>query len=172
MTVAEKVSTVRHAGTGQHAKWLIYYLGENIFQRQARGGRKASRAIVTTVSGTELAGIVEAGLPVSAAEFLRQRTHMSVKRFGQFIPRSTLESKRKSAEQTLSAEQSDRIMRIAEIYARAAEVFGDSDRAERWMKRTNPQMPDGRTPEEMLLTSYGARHVDDVLTRLEHGIPA
>lgn len=147
----------------QYAQWLAFYLGDEALKGEL--GR-------ATLSNARLAEVVEAGLPVAAADWLRQRSHMSAKQFGKIIPRSTLESRRKSGEQALSVEQSGRVMRVAEIYARAAEVFGDHERAEQWMKRTNPGMPHGRTPAEMLLTSYGARHVDDVLTRLEHGIPA
>lgn len=118
----------------------------------------------TRRSGAEFARIIETGLPVEAAGILSQRTHMSVKKFAQLIPRSTLESRRKSPNKTLTPEQYDRVMRVAEAYAHVAETFGDPDRAERWMKRTNRQMPDAPTPEQMLLTSYRARHVGDALS--------
>lgn len=150
-------------------QWLAFYLGADEAGRgQAPRGPGVHRV---ALSGKHLAGMVESGLSVATAESLRRRTHMTVKHFGQFIPRTTLESKRQS-NQKLSAEQSDRVMRVAEVYAHAADVFGDSERAEKWMKRTNPRMPEGRTPEDMLRTSYGARYVDDVLTQIEHGIPA
>ena len=97
MTAAKKDATARDAGTEQHAKWLAYYLGEEGLLSRDGAGKKGARRVGSTVTGSELAGIVEAGLPVSAAEHLRERTHMSLKRFGQFIPRSTLESKREVA---------------------------------------------------------------------------
>lgn len=143
-------------------QWMLYYLGQEAFRDEPKER--------PTISNARLAEIVEAGLPVSVADFLRQRTHMSAQKFGHIVPRGTLQSKRKSADKKLSVEQSDRIMRVAEVYAHAAEVFGDSERAETWMKRTNPRMPDERTPEEMLKTSYGARYIDDVLTQFECGI--
>lgn len=156
----------------QRQQWLAFYLGNDKSTPQ-KALRKALpvRFAWSSMDEATLGALVEAGLSVYAAESLRQRTHMTIRGFGRFIPRSTLQSKRKS-EQKLSTEQSDRIMRIAEVYAHAAAVFGDSDRAERWMKRTNPQMPEGRTPEDMLEHSYGARLVDEVLTQLEHGVPA
>lgn len=144
------------------AQWMLYYLGKEAFREEPKER--------PTISNARLAEIVEAGLPVSVADYLRQRTHMSARKFGHIVPRSTLQSKRKSADKKLSVEQSDRIMRVAQVYAHAAEVFGDSKRAETWMKRTNPRMPDERTPEEILKTSYGARYIDDVLTQFECGI--
>ncbi|WP_067564312.1 type II RES/Xre toxin-antitoxin system antitoxin [Halofilum ochraceum] len=170
MTSSESGS-VENSTQREREQWLAFYLGTD--DSTPRKGPKAPQVRVrwSSMKGASLAAFVEAGLSVDTAESLRQRTHMTVKGFGRFIPRSTLQSKRKS-DQRLSTEQSDRIMRIAEVYAHAATVFGDSDRAERWMKRTNPQMPDERTPEEMLEHSYGARLVDEVLTQLEHGVPA
>lgn len=147
----------------QCAAWLAFYLGD------VTSEHKIEQA---ALSNARLVEIVEAGLPVTAAEWLRRRTQMSTKQFGQIIPPSTLRSKRKNANNRLSTEQSDRVMRVAEIYAHAADVFGGHEPAKQWMQRTNPRMPDGRTPEEMLATSYGARYVDDILVQVEHGITA
>jgi putative toxin-antitoxin system antitoxin component (TIGR02293 family) len=152
----------------ERGQWRAYYLGLEDSEVSAKPHKIESPDLVSRDS---MRSVVEAGLTVYTAESLRRRTHMTVKRFGRFIPRSTLQSKRER-DQKLSIEQSDRLMRLADVYAHAAVVFGDSERAERWMKRTNPQMPDERTPEEMLETSYGAQLVDDVLTQLEHGVLA
>ena len=142
-------------------RWLAYYLGEDPL-----GGEHWR----SHQSNAQLASTVEAGFSTTAAEFLRRRTGMSVRSFGQIIPRSTLQSKRMRADTKLSPRQSDRVMQVAALYAHAAEVFGSSEHAVKWMKRTNPQMPGERTPEEMTGTSYGLCVVDDALTRVEHGV--
>jgi len=61
--------------------------------------------------------------------------------------------------------------RRAGVRAHALQVFGNAARADRWPERTNPQMPTGRTPAELLETSTGADLVERVLGQLEHGIP-
>ena len=53
----------------------------------------------------------------------------------------------------------------------AVGVFGNAERADRWLERTNPQMPAGRTPAELLEKSAGAELVGRVLGQVEHGIP-
>ena len=61
MTTAESAPTARDAGGGQHAEWLAYYLGEEIFLRGV--GQKVVLTTTITISSTELAGIVEAVFP-------------------------------------------------------------------------------------------------------------
>lgn len=64
---------------------------------------------------------------------------------------------------------SERTDRYARIYSRAAEVFGDRERGYAWMDRPNPVL-DGYSPSDYLDTEAGARHVETLLGRLEHGI--
>jgi putative toxin-antitoxin system antitoxin component (TIGR02293 family) len=59
--------------------------------------------------------------------------------------------------------------RLAELLAKAMEVFGSRDDAERWM--ANPAMGlDGQRPIDLMQTIQGAEIVEDFLGRLEHGV--
>jgi len=58
-----------------------------------------------------------------------------------------------------------------DVRAHAVRVFGNADRADRWLERSNPRMPVGRTPAEVLETPGGAELVERVLGQIEHGIP-
>ena len=56
----------------------------------------------------------------------------------------------------------------ARIRAWATEIFGDPDKAERWLKTRNRVLEDA--PINLLETSDGIEMVETVLHRIEHGI--
>src|SRR5699024_6935339 len=101
---------------------------------------------------------------------VRQRTHIQTKVFHGVLPRTALQSRQHSGRR-LNPEQSEKVLRIAHIYARAAEVFGDRGRGEAWMSHEHPALDD-QTPAELLDTEFGARHVEQILGRIEYGITA
>ncbi|MCG6658264.1 DUF2384 domain-containing protein [Halomonas campisalis] len=69
----------------------------------------------------------------------------------------------------LSAEQSSRAWRFAEILTRAEDVFGDPEEAQRWMN--TPAMGlEGRKPIDLITTQVGYELVDDFLTRMDYGV--
>lgn len=77
--------------------------------------------------------------------------------------------RRKEAGKRLDSETSERLLRLAKLYARAAEVIGEDALAKQWM-RTPRSLFEGKTPFEMATTELGAREVEDLLLRTEHGI--
>ena len=50
----------------------------------------------------------------------------------------------------------------------AEEVFGDHDFAEAWLRKPNPALHD-RRPIEVARSEIGARRVEAILSRFEHG---
>jgi len=77
----------------------------------------------------------------------------------------------RAARARLSPIVSDRLYRVAKIYARASEVFEDAAAAREWLRA--PQLGlDERAPLELLVTEAGARAVEDLLLRIEHGVLA
>lgn len=69
----------------------------------------------------------------------------------------------------LSAEQSGRAWRFAELLTRAEDVLGASDEAQRWM--LTPAMAlEGRRPIDLISTQVGHALVDDLLTRMDYGV--
>ncbi len=69
----------------------------------------------------------------------------------------------------LSANASERLVRLAELYARASTVMGSDALAKQWMQ-TPREAFGGRTPFEMAGSELGAREVEDLLLRVEHGV--
>jgi putative toxin-antitoxin system antitoxin component (TIGR02293 family) len=66
-------------------------------------------------------------------------------------------------------DESDRLYRIARVAGHAVSVFGAEDRATTWLRRPNAGL-NGELPIRLLDTDVGARQVEDILGRIEHGI--
>lgn len=81
----------------------------------------------------------------------------------------TIQRKKGDAAQRLSAEQAGRAWQFAEILARATELLGSQDAAERWLERPAIGL-DRRSPIDLLATPAGTKMVDDYLNRLEYGV--
>ena len=70
----------------------------------------------------------------------------------------------------LSAMESDRVVRYAELLHRAVEFLGDHDAAARWLDTPSVAL-DGESPLDHATTEFGARDALRLIGRLEHGIP-
>lgn len=55
------------------------------------------------------------------------------------------------------------------ISARAGEVFANQEKALHWLQMPNPSLA-GHTPLEAASTDEGCQEVEDLLTRIEHGV--
>ena len=64
---------------------------------------------------------------------------------------------------------SERLVRLAELYALATQVIGDEASARRWMGTPRPVFG-GQTPFELAHSELGAREVERLLHRVEHGV--
>jgi putative toxin-antitoxin system antitoxin component (TIGR02293 family) len=79
----------------------------------------------------------------------------------------TLQRRRKE-KKPLNPVESDRLYRLAKVYARANEVFEDEEVALDWLKSRNRAL--GDVPLLLLDTEAGTDMVERVLTRIEHGV--
>ena len=58
---------------------------------------------------------------------------------------------------------------IVTVFDRADEIFGDSSKARRWLKKPCRALG-GKVPETLLDTPLGKQAVLDELVRIEHGV--
>jgi putative toxin-antitoxin system antitoxin component (TIGR02293 family) len=84
------------------------------------------------------------------------------------VPKRTL-ARRTAEKQPLSAQETDRAVRLARIGKMAEQVFGNADKAHRWLRKPKPSLQ-GETPLNYLASETGARVVEEMLTRIDHGI--
>jgi putative toxin-antitoxin system antitoxin component (TIGR02293 family) len=125
-----------------------------------------SRSVPTSV---ELRQRIKRGLPYRSLESVRERLRLSVPQAATVLhmPQRTLARRRQSRK--LDAHESDRLYRVARVAAQAYAVFGTEEKAATWLARGNRALH-GEAPIQLLDTDVGARQVEDILGRLEHGI--
>jgi len=118
--------------------------------------------------------LLHAGLPAGVLRHLVDRVVFLSGRSGNLekaigISLRTVQRHRDDAERLLSAEQSGRAWKFAEILGRATELMGSRAEAELWLER--PAMAlDGRRPIDLLSTPAGVEMLESHLTRLEYGV--
>jgi putative toxin-antitoxin system antitoxin component (TIGR02293 family) len=112
---------------------------------------------------------IQEGLPYSALDALRERLHLSLPETSRVLDTPVRTLARRRRERKLQAAESDRLYRVARVYAQAVQVLGAEDRAAEWLRRPNRAL-NGEPPLELLDTELGSRQVEDVLGRLEYGV--
>jgi putative toxin-antitoxin system antitoxin component (TIGR02293 family) len=84
------------------------------------------------------------------------------------IPQRTLQ--RRKAEGRLEPEESDRLLRVARVFAKALDLFeGDRPAAQNWL-RTPAIALGGERPIRLARTDVGSREVEALIDRIEHGV--
>ncbi|MEJ2665697.1 MAG: DUF2384 domain-containing protein [Deinococcales bacterium] len=85
------------------------------------------------------------------------------------ISRSTFSRRKKS--KRLTTEESDRLYRLTRLLSRAVAVLGDEAEARQWMRTPKRALGDV-SPLNMARTDAGVQEVEDLLGRIEYGIPS
>ena len=85
------------------------------------------------------------------------------------VPEGTL--KRRQREGRLTAAESERTARLANVIAHAEYVWRNPDDARQWLITPHPELGD-RPPIDVAVDEFGARHVETILDAILHGLPA
>ena len=113
---------------------------------------------------------VEAGFAFSSLRNFAERSGIAMAEIASVagIAPRTLARRRNSGKFTW--DESERLLRISAVFDKAVELFeGDVPAAAAWL--TTPQPALGRrTPLAYSRTEVGAREVEDLIGRLEHGV--
>jgi putative toxin-antitoxin system antitoxin component (TIGR02293 family) len=99
---------------------------------------------------------------------LSRRGYSEDEIFALVVPKRTL-ARRKAANEPLTVEETDKALRLERIAVQAERVFGDADKAHRWLRKAKREIK-GETPLAWLASEAGARVVEEMLFRIEHGI--
>jgi putative toxin-antitoxin system antitoxin component (TIGR02293 family) len=121
-------------------------------------------------SDRDLARLVEERLPLSSVDSLSSNGMSDEEIYRLIVPRRTL-AHRKTRNELLTHDESDRAVRIARVTSQAEEVFGDDAKAARWLRKPKIRF-EGRFPLELLRTGAGARIVEEMLLQIDHGFAA
>ncbi len=113
---------------------------------------------------------LQGGLPFSALRAFAGTTRLPVSRIASTldIPERTLARRR--AVGRLAPDESERLFRLSRIFEKAVDLFeGDREAAVGWL--TAPRKALGEaTPLSYSRTELGAREVENLIGRLEHGV--
>ncbi|MBI2151046.1 MAG: DUF2384 domain-containing protein [Acidobacteria bacterium] len=125
---------------------------------------------ITAASTGELISQVERGFSFKSLRKLESHSGMPVSLIASIIgiPERTL-ARRKTAGK-LTSEESERLLRISSVFEKAVELFeGDVAAAVKWL--TTSQKALGHNPPwAYARTELGAREVENLIGRLEHGV--
>lgn len=113
---------------------------------------------------------VQDGLPAEAFHDFARAIGLSIDSLSEIVGVSVRTVQRRlEAGSPLDSTISERLVRLARLYSRVTDVLSDEDLARQWMQ-TPREVFGGRTPLELARTELGAREVEDLLLRVEHGV--
>lgn len=140
--------------------------GRRVIRFKARGASLG----ITAASTGELISHVQRGFSFKSLRQLESHSGMPISMIASLIgiPERTL-ARRKTAGR-LTSEESERLLRVSTIFEKAVELFeGDVAAAVKWL--TTSQRTLGYNPPlAYARTELGAREVENLIGRLEHGV--
>ncbi|MDK2971974.1 MAG: hypothetical protein PWP23_1729 [Candidatus Sumerlaeota bacterium] len=141
--------------------------GGTVVLRLIRGARTKGRA--SQLAPGRLVTLLREGLAVEEIDDLREALGISMARLTDLLAISKATLQRRRAGQVLGRDESDRVVRYARLMGRAVEVCESEEAARQWL--ASPQVGlAGETPLEYARTEVGAREVEDLLGRIDHGV--
>ncbi|MDA0767986.1 MAG: DUF2384 domain-containing protein [Verrucomicrobia bacterium] len=118
---------------------------------------------------TPLVERIRNGLPLSEFHALHQLLQIPEDELGRFLGMSPATLHRRKRSKQLTSAESERIVRFARLFGATMEVFTTADAARSWLKTPNPGTA-SEAPLSYADTEFGAREVEHLLGRIDHGV--
>lgn len=109
------------------------------------------------------------GLPAGIVDALVRELEISRKELARIAGVAERTLIRKIQEGRLTADQSERMARVARLLGRAIEVLGSRERALKWLKAPRSYFG-GKPPLDYADTELGCQEVFNLLGRIEYGV--
>lgn len=109
------------------------------------------------------------GLPVSSLTMLSHQMGVPENKLASTVNVAQRTLTRRKKEGRFKTDESERVLRIARIFERSIEVMGSPELAQQWF-RSPAKGLGGKTPLDYSDTEPGAREVEALLHRIEHGV--
>jgi putative toxin-antitoxin system antitoxin component (TIGR02293 family) len=146
------------------------------FRRKISTGLKGTHHVYVTLLGlqpsdtVQLMRQVERGLPFRVVERLRRNMALTTEALADLIQVRPRTLSRRKEEGRLQPDESDRALRASRLFGSALELFeGDAAAARAWLSSAQ-QALGGAVPLAVAKTELGAREVEQLIGRLEHGV--
>lgn len=134
-------------------------------------GLSAPDSTLDAPSDFDLVALIRAGLTKNALDRMVQAYDITTIDMARILHVSDRTMRRYETESVLDAEQSERLIELAKLFAHGISVFGSGTRFRRWLNGEVYSLG-GQRPIDLLDTSIGIGLVDDILGRIEYGIVA
>ena len=118
----------------------------------------------------DLVGHVERGLSFNSVERLRQKMGIPMKAMAELLQIKSRTLLRRREEGRLHPDESDRVLRASRLFSHAVELFDGNEGAARGWLLAPQRALGGAVPLEIARSEVGAREVERIIGRLEHGV--
>jgi putative toxin-antitoxin system antitoxin component (TIGR02293 family) len=137
----------------------------------ARAGKQIQPGLTTSARDVwSTIDAVRRGLPVAELTGFLRETHLPSERVHNLLRLSTRTLARRKQAGRLSEPESERLVRLRRVHELALRLCeGSAARAAQWLETPNWGLG-GRSPLETAETEVGAREVERLIGRIEHGI--
>jgi putative toxin-antitoxin system antitoxin component (TIGR02293 family) len=146
------------------------------YRKQLQGKHTRPGHIYVTLLGldvfeaNELMNRVEKGFSFRTLENLRRSIGLAMSDLAELVSISPRTLSRRKEEGRLHPDESDRLLRLSRVFGKALELFeGDARVAREWLSAPQPALG-GAIPLVLTKTDIGAREVENLIGRLEHGV--
>jgi putative toxin-antitoxin system antitoxin component (TIGR02293 family) len=146
------------------------------FREWIRSGNRGSDHGYVLLLGLEpvdtqrLVEQVEQGFSYGELEHLQDNIGLSRSELADLVQVKLRTLDRRKKEDHLLPEESDRLLRVSRVFGKALELFeGDPTSAREWLSTPRTALGDA-VPLDMARTDIGAREVEALAGRLEHGV--
>ena len=113
---------------------------------------------------------VQKGFPYGALVRFQQYSGLSLGTIADLIQLPPRTLMRRKARGRLRPDESERLLRVSHVFDSAVNLFEqDTVAARRWLMTPSREL-DGAPPLEFVRTEIGAREVEDLIDRFEHGV--
>jgi putative toxin-antitoxin system antitoxin component (TIGR02293 family) len=113
--------------------------------------------------------VVETGLDFGELEALREQLDLPMDQLIAALGLSRATLHRRKAAARLTTGESDKVVRFARLLGRAVHLFGGLEEARQWLKAPQRGLG-GAVPLVYAQTEVGAREVENLLGRIDHGV--
>jgi putative toxin-antitoxin system antitoxin component (TIGR02293 family) len=140
---------------------MPYIARETVFTRMGR------LLDLKLESDADAIRLVNKGVPVHAYKHVAEKLRFPV---NLVAPESTV--RRRLTEGRFSEVESERVVRVARVFAEAVELFGDEDMALTWFTTPADYLEGAEpvTPMTLAATDNGARLIESRILRTAHGM--
>lgn len=167
-TITDREASGRHASAGDSSPSRAAGADlKTIKLIDVLGGKKALHRKVA--SAQELAEVIRSGIPYRSVQSIKEKLQLSQNELASSLAMTPRTLARRKEGDVLRADEGDRIVRLAGVFARAVEVLGSEEQANQWLRHPNRALG-GVVPLDHLDTQVGVNQVEEVLDRIDYGI--